>query len=73
MRDYDERLYDGDVPTDELVTGRCDKCGEVFEAWESGWSGEDATAHLAPYDYGGGELEWEECGPVYRVNSPNKK
>ena len=63
---YDERLYDGDVPLEYEVTGRCDKCREFLVCDEEGWNGEDGASHFPEYDTGGGNFERLECGPVFR-------
>lgn len=61
------KRYDGDMVLDSLVTGRCDKCKEIFMAHEAGWNGEDGTTHLVEVDAGGGNVDWEECGRVWRI------
>lgn len=67
MDDFSNRIYDHDVPKIQLVTGRCDKCGDTLEYGEEGWNGEDGEFHFPYFDAGGGELERRECGPVYRI------
>jgi len=68
MRDYDERLFDGDVQLEKEVTGRCDKCREFLVYDEEGWNGEDGASHFPWFSAGGGDIERRECGPVYRVD-----